>query len=125
MNKVLEKSIPLSVMDHSVTNDAQETLSDWTADMEPHEEEATDKILEYLIQSGARPTVNVTGNIVDIVTSITNVMAQHIPDHLSHQRKVMTDYIARWLCDYISKTNIGVMRVSFGFDARINQEGGA
>lgn len=104
----------------SVSSPHVELLS---AEMTAEEEQATDEILEHLIQTGARPSVIITGDIVDIVTAITNSLRQHTPDHLSSSFKIMTDYIARWLCDYIDQTNIGTMRVQFGFDNLDDTEG--
>jgi hypothetical protein len=129
MNNVLEKpqSLSLNIDIQSHSNDDRETSLDgsWMKDMEAHEEQAADKILEFLIQSGARPNINATGDIIDIVTSITNSLNQIVPPHLSDQLKVMTDYIARWLCDYIEQTNISSLNIAFGFDAKITQEGEA
>ncbi len=95
------------------------------ADMQPHEEEAADKVIEYLIQSGARPSVSTKGDIVEIVTSITIALHNSAPEHLSHPLKIFTDYIARWLCDYIENTNIQSLRINFGFDAQLGTEGDA
>jgi hypothetical protein len=95
------------------------------ADMQPHEEEAADKIIEYLIQTGARPSVNAKGDIVEIVTAITIALRNAVPDHLSHPLKIFTDYIARWLCDYIENTAIQSLRINFGFDAQLGTEGDA
>lgn len=106
------------------TQSISQSFDDWTFDMNAQEVEATDKVLEYLIQSGARPHVQATGDIVDVVTSITNILTQSVPPHLSHPLKVMTDYIARWLCDYVEKTNIGTMHINFGFDAKIMAQEG-
>ena len=95
------------------------SFDEWAFEMNAEEEAAADKILEYLIQSGSRPYINVTGDIVEIVTSITNTMTMSVPPHLAHPLKIMTDYIARWLCDYIEKTNISSLSISFGFDAKL------
>jgi hypothetical protein len=58
MNNVLEKphSLSLNIDTQLHSNDDRETSLDssWMKDMDVHEEQATDKILEFLIQSGAR-----------------------------------------------------------------------
>jgi len=95
-----------------------EPLKDWTLDMEPQEEEATDKILEYLIQSGAQPNVDVKGDRLDIVIAITKTMRQTVPESYSEPLKIMNDYIARWICGYFEHANIQSMEVHFGFGSR-------
>lgn len=93
----------------------------WDMDVEQGDREAIDHILEYLIQSGSRPAMTVTGDIVEIVTALTTVMQQSVPSHLSVPLKIMMDYLARWLCDYVDETGATVLRVAFGFDASLEQ----
>lgn len=119
---VAEKPIVLDIVHHQ-DNQNSEMDSSWMADMEPYEEEATDAILEYLIQAGARPHINASGDIIEIVTAITNTLNQSIPSHLSYPLKVLTDYIARWLCDYVENTNVESFKIAFGFDAKLTHEG--
>ena len=115
-------TMDVGVTDSGVNDSPTASADHWTKDMEKHEEDATDKILDHLIQSGSRPSVMITGDIVDIVTAITNALRQSVPPHLADPLKIMTDYIARWLCDYVEQANIQSLRVSFGFDARAMQE---
>lgn len=117
------KTQPLSLSVKAQADDTSPTSSSsWMKDMDPHEEEATDKILEHLIQSGARPYINAKGDIIEIVISITNGLNRSVPSHLSQPLKIMTDYIARWLCDYVEETNISSLSVAFGFDAQLEKK---
>lgn len=120
---VIEKSRPLSIHENLRLNDKdQNNPLLWSSEMTAEEEDATDLILDHLIQSGARPHVNVTGGIVEIITAITNTLHQSIPSHLSSSLKIMADYIARWLCDYVEQTNASQLKIYFGFNAKISTE---
>jgi len=94
------------------------TLPSLWAEMGPDEETAVDQIMEYLIKTGARPQVKAKGDIVEIVTAITNAMQQSIPPHLSDQLKIMVNYIGRFLCDYVENYRVTSLNINFGFGAK-------
>jgi hypothetical protein len=90
----------------------------WMHDMNAEEEQATDQIIDYLLKSGARPHVKANGDIVEIVTAITNNLKPSIPPHLSEQLKTMLNYLSRFLCDYVQNYNVTSLNINFGFGAK-------
>jgi len=109
-------------LDIDITNKQSEpetsALADWRFGMEPHEEDATDQILDYLIKTGARPHVAINGDIVAVSTAIVSALNAAVPQQLAEPLKVMNDYIVRWLATYFLKANIRKIDVTFGFGAK-------
>ena len=85
--------------------------------MDKKERDAIDHVLGYLIESGSKPAIMVTGDVIEIVTVVTQTMQTSVPAHFSHSLKRMMDYLARWLCDYVDETGATILRVTLGFDA--------
>lgn len=96
----------------------------WDMDVESGDREAIDQVLGHLIKSGTRPAITVTGDVIEIVTAVTQTMQKSVPTQLTHPLKTMMDYLARWLCDYVDETGATVLRVTLGFDALSKQREG-
>jgi hypothetical protein len=99
--------------------DTQSKKPEWFEDMTQEEQKATDEILDYLNQSSAKPHTNIKGDIIEIITAIVNSLKDVVTDHLSPSLKILTDYIARWLCRYFEQTNASTIQIAFGFNAQI------
>lgn len=93
----------------------------WDMDMTPADRMAIDRVLDHLIQTGAAPSVMATGDIVDIVTAITQALQQSVPAPLSGAVHTMMDYLSQWLCDYVEETGATTMRIAFGFNAKLEE----
>lgn len=111
----------LAAIEHAAPNQATSAPRVWDMDMTPADRAAIDQILDHLIQTGAAPSVSATGDIVDIVTAITNALNQSIPPHLAGAATMMMDYLSQWLCDYVDETGATTMRIAFGFNAQLDE----
>ena len=108
----------------SIDLETSQASSNWFEDMTQDEQNATDQILDYFKQSGANPHVSMQGDVVDVITAIVNSLKKATPDHLSSDLKLLTDYIARWLCAYFDQTNAATIQIAFGFNAQMPEKQG-
>lgn len=104
------------------TDNQEKVIRLWDMDVERADREAIDHVLGHLVQSGTRPAITVTGDVVEIITAVTQTMQNSLPSQLSAPLKTMMDYLARWLCDYVDETGATVLRVTFGFDGSTHKQ---
>lgn len=88
----------------------------WDQDTDPETLFAIDVLSTHLIQTGRAPHIDVTGDIIQVTSSIYDALLKHVPDAMAVHVKAVTDYISLWLCDYTEETGVGIMRVKLGLE---------
>ncbi len=85
----------------------------WAQDLDDETQNAIDIFLTNLAAQNIRPDITVTGDIVAIVTTLSQSLQAMVPGHPA-TLKTMLDYTTRFLADYMLETGTITMKVHFG-----------
>ncbi len=86
----------------------------WAQDVDADTRAAIDTVLTCLAAQSVRPSITATGDIVLIITTISQSLQAMVPPAYAPSLKVMLDYTTRFLCDYMLETGTTTMQVHFG-----------
>ncbi len=106
-------SSSLTVSDLAIADDAP-VARIWAQDADPETQTAVSEVLIGLAAQNIRPSITVTGDIVTIVTTLSQSLQTMLPSQYAPSLKIMLDYTTRFLCDYMLETRTTTMRVHFG-----------